>query len=73
MQDKHDQLLSDWKTERVETIESLIDETKTVNVNLIDAKKLLDAALDKIDTGLAEMRKHYTEQDVRARIKKSSD
>ena len=73
MQDKHDQLLADWKMERVETIEELIDQIKTINGNLADAKKLLDGALEKLDVGLAEMRRHYTEQDVKQRIKDSSD
>ena len=71
MQSKHDQLLSDWKTERVSVMGKLIEETNAINVNLVEAKKTLDGALEKIDTGLTEMRRHYTEQDVKERIKGS--
>lgn len=73
MQSKHDKLLSDWKQERVSVVERLIDETHTVNINLSEVKNVLDSTIEKLDTGLTEMRRHYTEQDVEKRIRKLSD
>tara|TARA_R100000963_G_C4603345_1_gene76278 strand:- start:106 stop:447 length:342 start_codon:yes stop_codon:yes gene_type:complete len=69
MQDKHDKLLADWRDERIDTIESLIDKITALDPKFDSMYEKLDGVLDRISTGLREMREHYQE----ARIEKLTE
>ena len=69
MQDKHDKLLGDWRDERIETVERLIDQVTAVDGRFEGINVKLEEALSRIDTGLKEMRDHYQE----ARLKELTD
>ena len=69
MQDKHDKLLADWRNERIDTIESLIDKTTALDSRFDSMHEKLDGVLDRISIGLKEMREHYQE----ARIEKLTE
>lgn len=69
MQDKHDQLLADWRNERIDTIESLIDKITALDSRFDSMHEKLDGVLDRISIGLKEMREHYQE----ARIEKLTE
>ncbi len=76
MQDKHDQLLADWRNERVDTIESLIHKTNALDSKFDPMYEKLDAALSRISIGLKEMREHYQEariEKITEEAKKSKD
>jgi len=62
MQDKHDKLLGDWRDERIDTVEKLIDQ-----ITAMDSK--FDTLNGVLETGLKEMRDHYQE----ARLKELKD
>ena len=64
-QDKHDKLLSEWKNERVETTEALIDEVAVLAGKVEKLVDKVDGVSNGIGEGLREMREHYADQRVR--------
>jgi len=64
-QDAHMTLLAEWKSERVETVESLIDETAVLAGKIEKLIDKVDGVSNGIGEGLREMREHYADQRVR--------
>ena len=64
-QDAHMTLLAEWKSERVETVESLIDETAVLAGKIEKLIEKVDNVSNGIGEGLREMREHYADQRVR--------
>ena len=65
MQDKHDKLLGDWRDERIETTEKLIDQVTAVDGKFDGIEDKISEVMVRIDTGLNEMRNHYQEQRIK--------
>ena len=65
MQDKHDKLLGDWRDERIDTVEKLIDQVTAVVGKFDSIEDKLSEVTVRIDTGLNEMRNHYQEQRIK--------
>ena len=64
-QDAHMTLLAEWKSERVETVESLIDEVAVLAGKVEKLVEKVDNVSNGIGEGLREMREHYADQRVR--------
>jgi uncharacterized protein YlxW (UPF0749 family) len=58
-QDKHDHLLAEWKAERVETIESLIDEVAVLAGKVEGLATKIERMDGHVNEGLKEVREHY--------------
>jgi len=60
-----DKVLADHYSERVDITERLIDSVATLSSHVDGLENQIDAISQGIQTGLQEMRTHYTEQRVR--------
>ena len=67
--DRLDSLLRDHYSERVEVIEKLIDSIGALSKMVEGLDSKLESVTQGIQTGLQEMRDHYTEQRVREAAK----